>query len=63
MHVYCKKKKSQQFERENVPGFPWGQIARGNKAKYQFNVIPEVLVRNYLLNIESPAQLKLTISR
>lgn len=43
MHFYSKK--CQQFERENVPDFPWGQRAQENKDKYQFNVIPEVLVR------------------
>lgn len=46
------KKKSQQFERENVPDFPQGQIVHSNKDKYQFNVTTEILVRNSFLNIQ-----------
>lgn len=31
--------------------------------KYQFNVLPEVWVRNYFLNIESPARRQLSMGR
>lgn len=30
-----------------MPDFPWGQIAPSNKDTYQFNVIPEILVRDF----------------